>query len=184
MCPQPVDLPVDRLEDFASSKIRWQTIRLMGGEPLLYPHLSKAFDILERYRGISRVELATNGLLLSSTKIPGWIHVISSKKSIDKNPMFETFNFAPIDYGVSTGFENGCWIPRECGMSLSADGLYYSCGAGAAVSRFFNLNLGKNTPELVGNPAPACRFCGHFLYDKKILTKLTNVQVWSKSWTR
>lgn len=54
------------------SKIRKSigTIRLLGGEPLLNPDVSKVFKVVRNYFEQVKIELVTNGLLLKSEKLP------------------------------------------------------------------------------------------------------------------
>ena len=164
MAPKAVDIKLEDLKKFVSLNRTWKRINLLGGEPTLYPYFEEALKILEPYKDRCEVGIKTNGYnpeLLN--KIPSWIDIENSgKKSSDQN--FVTFNVAPIDEGITTGFEKGCHVPQRCGMNLSVDGLYYPCSAGATVAREFNINVGKADPEDVNEEMfrILCQYCGHF----------------------
>lgn len=180
MCPKPIDLSLENLEKVVEDNI-WKHIRLLGGEPLLHPRIDDVFDIMKKCKAL--VSIHTNGTIIRY--VPNWINVISSNKRINKQPMFQTFNVAPIDVGITSGFEKGCFIPEQCGMCFSVDGLYYCCGAGATVAREFNLNIGCKdyndvTPRMFDI---VCRLCGHFKYSSFNLdNNWTREQKYSKSW--
>lgn len=50
---------------------KWfHTVRLLGGEPLLNPDISKILNITREHMNKARIELVTNGILLQSHKLP------------------------------------------------------------------------------------------------------------------
>jgi hypothetical protein len=180
MSPKPIDLSLDNLEKFVENNI-WKYVRLLGGEPLLHPRIDNVFDIIKKCN--SSISVHTNGTI--NKIIPDWINIVSSNKTINVQPRFQTFNVAPIDVGITQGFEKGCFIPKQCGMSFSVDGLYYCCGAGATVAREFNLNIGcKDYNEVASQMFDiVCRLCGHFKYSSfDVDSNWSNQQTYSKSW--
>jgi hypothetical protein len=181
MCPKDIDIPIETIIQFSKVKYPWKQIRLSGGEPLLHPKIDDVFDILKQ--SYSPIVLLTNGTIMKS--VPNWITIISSNKIVDNQPLFQTFNVAPIDVGITKGFEKGCFISEVCGVSLSVDGLYYCCGAGATIAREFNLNIGCKTANEITRDMfnIVCKFCGHFYYNNFLSMKqLTIEQEYSESW--
>jgi 4Fe-4S single cluster domain len=187
MAPKPLDIKLDDFKNFLALDRKWSSIRLIGGEPLLYPHIEEVFKILENYKDKCLIGLSTNGYnkeLLK--KIPPWVSVGNSNKKSSEQ-LFRTFNVAPIDVGIESGFENGCDIPQRCGMCLSVDGLFYCCGAGATVSRELKLQLSQTSIDSVGEWmfSTLCRYCGHFkYYNSENMDNRSTKQETSKSWLK
>jgi hypothetical protein len=191
MAPKNIDLLLKHFKKFVALKRHWKKIVLIGGEPLLHPQFKKILKIIERYKYNALIGLATNGLNNEKqlAALPPWVTVINSFKTSSKQ-LFKTFNVAPVDVGITTGFENGCYIAKFCGICLSVDGLYYPCAPGATVAREFKLNIGQKTPDEVNASSfkQLCKYCGHFKYDKKYNSRkeyedeLTTTQQFSKSW--
>jgi MoaA/NifB/PqqE/SkfB family radical SAM enzyme len=184
MSPQKIDLDLDHLQRFVSDKRRWKKIVLIGGEPLLHPQLDKVFEIVKPYQGV--IAIATNGYdkkLLDL--IPSWMGIINSNKT-SSDQRFTPFNLAPVDIGITKGFDRGCYIADFCGISMSVDGLYYPCAAAATVAREFDMKIGQESVDKVEKWMfdRTCRYCGHFPYDdrNKWEKAQTRQQVFSKSW--
>lgn len=192
MAPQNLDIALEDIQKFVDSKRKWKKIVLIGGEPTLHPKLKEALEIIKKACGKSLIAVATNGYdkkLLET--IPSWVEVLNSKKTSSVQ-LFKTFNVAPIDVGITSGFEKGCYIADFCGICLSVDGLYYPCGAGATVAREFGLRIGQESVETVGPWMfeELCRYCGHFKYNHSYTSKeeyekeCVTEQVFSKSWIK
>lgn len=75
--------PVDFIEEdyfekeieILNSKFNVQTIRLMGGEPLLHPRISQLVAVTRDILPYSRIELVTNGLLLVKMTDEFWENI-------------------------------------------------------------------------------------------------------------
>ena len=195
MAPKDLDLSLENIQKFVDTDRVWQKIVLIGGEPTLHPQLEEIFKIIEPCRYLRYyqprciIAIATNGYDKELLKrIPKWVYILSSGKKSSKQ-LFKTFNVAPIDVGITTGFEKGCYI-ADHGVSLSVDGLYYPCGAGATVAREFGFKIGQESVETVDTWMfeKLCRYCGHFKYDKSYISteeyekECVTEQVYSKSW--
>ena len=61
MAPKPLDIKLDDFKNFLALDRKWSSIRLIGGEPLLYPHIEEVFKILENYKDKCLIGLSTNG---------------------------------------------------------------------------------------------------------------------------
>jgi len=156
--------------------IRWERIRLLGGEPTLHPDLWDIIGILRRYRdGFSpstRLEIATNGygetVARVLARMPSDVIVIDTGKTGRVQPTFRTFNVAPQDLATNrfADYRNGCWIIEKCGTGLGPSG-YYPCAVAAGIDRIVGHDAGR--PHLPDDEdgmedllARFCRLCGHF----------------------
>jgi MoaA/NifB/PqqE/SkfB family radical SAM enzyme len=191
MAPKSIDLSLDDLSRCINAGRNWEKIRLVGGEPILHPHIETVIDILSFYKNRCFIEFTTNGLNEEKIKsLPAWFHVVNSRKDslkLGENPFFKTFNVAPCDLPEykDAVYSKGCCIAEICGVCFSVDGLYYPCGAGATVAREFNMKIGQYQVETVWSWMfeKLCRLCGHFKYKDLCSSEgRTQKQEQSKSW--
>jgi hypothetical protein len=149
-------MTVKQIESFVAESvargIKWERIRLRGGEPTLHPQFHKIIRLLLEYRdGFSkdtRVQLVTNGYgkkvesVLAQTNSA--VEIENSSKLPDATLLFDTFNVAPCDLGryVNADFRNGCWITDECGIGLSGSG-FYPCAVAAGIDRIMGWDIGR-----------------------------------------
>jgi len=180
-CPQAPTTEHLSLEDIArfldeskARNLRWEQIRVLGGEPTLHPEFATVLDLLHGYwawSGHTVIELATNGtgarVKRTLAALPAWIRVDNSEKE-NGFDHFVPFNRAPMDrtaYAL-TDKRNACWVAQNCGMGFGPGG-YYPCGPAAGIDRIFGFEAGR--PAL---PAPDddmhdllelfCNRCGGF----------------------
>jgi len=156
-CPQAPTtehLSLDDISGFLDASraqnLRWERIRLLGGEPTLHPEFEAVLDLLHGYwlwSGQTVIELATNGtgarVRRTLAALPDWIRVDNSDKSrgIDH---FVPFNRAPMDRPLyaRTDKRNACWVSENCGMGYGPGG-YYPCGPAAGIDRIFGFGAGR-----------------------------------------
>jgi hypothetical protein len=171
----------DFIADSTKRGIRWERIRLLGGEPTLHPELSGILKKLIKYKEEvsphTRIEVKSNGY---GKKVQQVLHearklgvvAIDSGKTPEGNPRFHHYNIAPVDLQKyqDADFSNGCHITEVCGIGLSLNG-YYPCAVAAGIDRVFELNLGQS--KLPGDEDDMtemlerfCRLCGHFRHSQ------------------
>lgn len=159
-----------------ASRRSWRRVRVLGGEPMIHPHIDEILAALVRWRDAespdTRLEVVTNGhgrvVNAAIARVPRGVVVKNTAKVGRVQPKFEAFNEAPRDDWrfAWTDFAHGCWITEECGIGLNAHG-YYPCGVAGGIDRVFG--DGRGSPQL---PPPeetfraelraACSRCGHF----------------------
>jgi hypothetical protein len=164
------------IHESKEKRIKWERIRLLGGEPTLHRHFFEILDLLRAYKREfspdTRIEVTTNGhgkkVQQIIKQIPADIHINNTSKQSDIQPEFVTFNVAPLDQDKyrSADFRNGCWIVDECGFGLSPSG-YYPCAVAGSIDRIFGWNLGRqslpnDTDKMEDLLEQFCRHCGHF----------------------
>jgi len=177
--PSSTDMPVEKIESFLKESshrgVKWERIRLLGGEPTLHPQLITILARLSAYRSSNspgmRIVICTNGSgnrvneVLS--KLPEDIVIKSTVKG-SRQRLFRPFNRAPVDsiVGRFADFSSGCRIISDCGLGLTPHG-YYPCAVAGGIDRVFGFGVGrKNLPsqddDMRDLMAIFCRFCGHF----------------------
>ena len=55
-----------------SKKIDFKIIRLMGGEPLLHPHVNKFIEVTRKYYPSNDIRIVSNGILIPAMKQDFW----------------------------------------------------------------------------------------------------------------
>ncbi|MBV8687055.1 MAG: radical SAM protein [Alphaproteobacteria bacterium] len=185
----------ERAAEWEREGVRWERIRLLGGEPTLHPEFFAILDVLRRWRDRAspdtRIEVTTNGfgphVASALARIPGDVAVNNSaKEATGAGPeMFASFNLAPRDLPAyaDADFANGCRILKDCGMGLAPSG-YYPCAVAAGIDRVLGLGAGRASlppagDELRDQMKLFCSWCGHF---KRELPAPLGGQASSPSW--
>jgi len=177
--PSPTDISVETIDSFVAESIargiRWERIRLLGGEPTLHPALPVILDRLLGYRAAQnpalRIVLCTNGSGRRVNRVlaalPKSIAVKSTAKS-ERQRLFRPFNRAPVDsrWYRFADYSAGCRILSDCGLGLTPLG-YYPCAVAGGIDRVFGFGRGRqHLPEedddMRDLTALLCRYCGHF----------------------
>lgn len=178
------------IKESKDNNIKWEKIRVMGGEPTLHPGIHTILNMLLEYKRMyspdTRIQLITNGFgkLVKDVlnKVPEGIEIENSeKKSPDQK--FTPFNVAPKDNFIYrfTDYSNGCPVIAVCGIGLTPYG-YYCCGVAGSIDRVFGFDTGrKKMPDLNDSMADQldmfCKYCGHF-----IITTSVNSETMSRTW--
>ena len=185
-------ISIDKIKKFVDESIqnnkKWSRIDIIGGEPTFYPYFKEMFEAIKVYKDFyprCKIRFSTNGLgkhvQEKLKEIPFWVDIRNSNKK-SKVQAFESYNSAPVDNG-ETEFK-ACSIPWRCGIALTSNG-YFLCGAGASVSKIFQMGIGIHnfeevTPEnLLKQITSLCKYCGHSNCKSKHLTKVEDI---SESW--
>jgi hypothetical protein len=190
-------MSVRQIERFVAESvargIRWERIRLLGGEPTLHPDIFAILDLLRAYRNehspATRLEIGTNGyggkVRRVLALIPPDVTVIDTRKTGPVQPAFKTFNVAPQDLLAYrwADYRNGCWIIEKCGTGLGPSG-YYPCAVAAGIDRIVGHDVGRHRlPDdedgMEDQLARFCRLCGHFKQERN---GPTSGPVQSRSW--
>jgi len=167
--------------DSVARGIRWERIRLLGGEPTLHPDLFEIIDALRVYRDVhsrdTQLEVATYGhgprVRAVLARLPSDVTVIDTAKRSLVQPHFKSFNVAPQDLRAyrRADYRNGCWIIEACGSGLGPYG-FYPCAIAAGIDRVAGLDAGrKSLPSDDDDMADLldrfCRLCGHFKQERE-----------------
>lgn len=201
--PDPRHMPLSMINEFVQNSIergiRWQKIRVLGGEPTLHPEFLAIISELIRYRSwcpSCRIEVVSNGhgeaVRRQLDSLPRDIWVENSNKTSAIQPTFRPFNLAPIDDPAfaKADFSNGCAIMQDCGMGLTPLG-YYPCAVAGGIDRILGANLGKSSlpaddDQMVDATESLCRLCGRFkdghFIPKPLRPPITDEQI-SPTWT-
>ncbi|MHA1401154.1 MAG: radical SAM protein [Candidatus Heimdallarchaeaceae archaeon] len=173
--PSSETMPLEQIHNFVRESIEsqhiWHSIGLLGGEPTLHPNLKEIIQSLRQYTDLfhkCELFLVSNayGPFVNKTidKIRDIIKVIERPKS-NNSGWFNNIDLAPIDFNANV---STCKNTSECGLGFTTKG-YFPCGAGAAIARVLDLNIGikslfdvsvKTMQELLRK---LCPFCGHSL---------------------
>jgi hypothetical protein len=177
--PAAIDMPPAQLQAFLaasrSAGVRWQRIRLLGGEPTLHPDLTVMLELLENYRirhnPQVRLVICTNGsgarVRRALSALPPTVIVKNTHKT-GRPRLFRPFNRAPCDLwwcGLAD-YRCGCRILEDCGLGLTPQG-YYPCAVAGGIDRIFGFGLGRRTlppgdDEMTDLLEHFCPLCGHF----------------------
>ncbi len=177
--PSRLDIPLERVAGFIDQSVSmglpWERIRLLGGEPTLYPQIDEVVALLLDYKrnhrpGL-RIVICTNGdgrkVNDVLNRLPGVVEIKKTPKG-SPQPLFRPFNMAPVDNIMFrwSDFSAGCRIIRDCGLGLTPMG-YYPCAVAGGIDRVFGWGLGR--PDLPSKKDDMrdlmrifCRYCGHF----------------------
>ena len=183
------------LKESIASGIKWDRIRLLGGEPTLHPHFHRIIQLLleyrERFSKDTCIEVSTHGYgtkveqALSQISHPA-IRICNSRKRADTPPLFEPFNVAPRDLKryVNADFRNGCWVIDSCGTGLSGSG-FYPCAVAAGIDRIMGWDIGRKSlpaddDSMQDLLSRFCSHCGHF--DRNLVEPLETESVMSSTW--
>lgn len=152
------------------AEVRFDTITLCGGEPLLHPSWRLFAKQVRPYA--ERLRLVTNGRVpyLESDKAEIEIWIDTGKQGPIQS--FDPVNVAPCDVRpdlTPEALRQGCWV-RDCGFGMNVEGKYYCCGTAAGIDRVFKTGLGFNhVRDLLDQAKVAaqlekfCSLCGRFL---------------------
>jgi hypothetical protein len=177
--PSKTDMPLETIESFLNQSlsrgIKWQRIRILGGEPTLHPQLVSILQMLLAYKSMHnpgvRIVLCTNGagkyVAKVLAKLPEGV-VIKSTAKARRQRLFRPFNLAPVDsvrYRFAD-FTAGCRILSDCGLGLTPSG-YYACAVAGGIDRVFGRNMGSidipdDDDDMRDQMNVFCRLCGHF----------------------
>ena len=177
--PSNMEMPVTAIESFIrqsiEQKIKWQRIRILGGEPTLHSRIFDIIELLTNYqanhnKGV-RLVLGTNyyGKKVHEVlkKMPENIIIKSTLKTSRVN-LFKPFNMAPKDsiFNQFSDYSVGCRIIEDCGLGLTPSG-YYMCAVAGGIDRIFQYDLGRKalpdkSDSMTDQMSVFCRLCGHF----------------------
>jgi hypothetical protein len=177
--PSSADMPVAAvaafLQESLAAGVRWERVRLLGGEPTLHPHFAEIVQRLEdhrrRHHPGMRIVVCTNGtgvrVRAALARLPPTVAVKNTLKRL-RPPLFRPFNLAPVDsaWHRFSDFGSGCRILEECGLGLTPAG-YYACAVAGAIDRIFGFELARRHlpppgDEMLDQREAFCPLCGHF----------------------
>lgn len=178
-------MTLDQIESFVRETvargIRWERIRLLGGEPTVHPSFLEIVRILRAYRAEHSpdtvLEVATNGhgehVTSVLARLPADVVVLNTAKTSPAQPGFRSFNAAPSDSGRYrfSDYRNGCWIIEKCGFGLGPNG-YYPCAIAAGIDRVVGADAGRpslplDDDDMTDQLDRFCRLCGHFKVERE-----------------
>jgi hypothetical protein len=195
--PTKDQMRLAQINKFVSESVamqaRWESIRLIGGEPTLHPDLLHIINILmeykEKYSSDLSITLVTNG---SGDLVKKVLHnipkTISIKDSMKYLGEYEHIVFpdAPSDHlwNAFVSYSNGCGV-LDMGMGLSPYG-YYFCPVAGAIDRVFGFDKGRkmlpsNNDLMMDQRLVFCNLCGHFFGNKRF-SKTTMSRSWQKAY--
>lgn len=184
----------------------WDKIRILGGEPTVFPKLLPFIEKMKPYcdKYGASLELWTNGWGDSIEKlsaIPKWVRIENSHKLSTAIWYHSKCDLAPVDYGLKIEKDDLCYtkesfrnfvgtnrsMEKICGLVYTNLG-YYVCGSGSAIDAIFKLDLAYNTvEELIADLGDKqynslCQLCGE-AYKMRKYAEENNLKEWeSKSW--
>ncbi|MHB1348096.1 MAG: radical SAM protein [Candidatus Humimicrobiaceae bacterium] len=163
------------LDESISGDIRWERIRILGGEPTLHPDILKIIDMIRKWRldfaPEAVIELDTNGCGRQVREVLGFVPddiIIRDSLKNNRKQLFDTFNIAPCDKSAYkySDYRNGCYLARMSGIGLTPFG-YYPCAPAGAIDRVFGFDIGRDKlphqdDGLHDQFEKFCSLCGHF----------------------
>ncbi len=195
--PSGERMSAGQIEKFTQESIRlgrkWESIHLIGGEPILHPQILEIIAILQGYRDSfspdTKISIFTNGCNNEKLGIlPVDITIVNSQKNLILAKHIPVA-LAPVDLKEykNAEFYNGCSVVEKCGMGLNMHG-YYQCAVAGALDRILGLDSGrKNLPgaqdDLIEQYKTFCRYCGHFIRHPRLIRQaLEKKQTISPVW--
>lgn len=168
-----VDMDLSIIDRFIAESrelgLQWEKICILGGEPTLHPDLATIIARLSDYaaeQGHCELFMVSNacgkGVNRRLDLVRGSI-AIEERPKTAAEPWFKNMDLAPVDRGVGA---TTCAITQVCGLGLTSWG-YFPCGAGAAIARALDLDIGiaslhEVTEErMIGLLSRLCQVCGH-----------------------
>jgi len=194
LAPSKEQMTVEQVRKFTDesikNNIKWDRIRVLGGEPTLHSDLLEILKLLldykYKYSSDTQIQLVSNGFgelvnrILS--ELPKDIDIENTSKSSNVQ-QFHPFNIAPRDLLLwkKSDFSNGCWVIAKCGFGLTRYG-YYPCSVAGSIDRILGFDCGRkelpsDDDEMVDELKLFCKYCGHF---RKIAR--TDKEVISQTW--
>ncbi len=163
--PTPERMTLEQIDRFVRESvdagIRWERIRLLGGEPMLHPQLRAILQLLlwyrDQYSPNTVIEITTNGygekVRSALREISPEIQIRNTRKERGLQPFFQTFNVAPKDLRNyrHADFRNACGISHKCGIGLTPYG-YYHCAIAGGIDRIFGGTRVGNSFQLTRTP--------------------------------
>ncbi len=195
--PSAASISLSQINAFIDESVRgghrWESIRILGGEPTLHPEFLPILNALRDYRDTHRPTLrltvVSNGhsdrTQSMLAKIPDDVYVENTSKTSSIQADFAPFNNAPRDYPehAHSDFRNGCWVTQGLGMGFTPQG-YYHCAIAGGIDRVFGFKIGRRSiphpdDSLHDQFGALCGLCGHFCISPPEATPADGV---SRSW--
>jgi len=193
--PSKEQITVEQLRKFTEESVKnnlkWDRIRVLGGEPTLHADLLEILNVLLDYKHESsldtQIQLVTNGcgelVNRKLSELPKDIDIDNTSKKT-KVQQFHPFNIAPKDLLLwkHSDYTNGCWVIAKCGFGLTRYG-YYPCSVAGSIDRILGFDCGRkelpsNDDEMIDELKLFCKYCGHFMNtartDKKVISQTWN----------
>ncbi|MGZ5550982.1 MAG: radical SAM protein, partial [Nitrososphaeraceae archaeon] len=193
--PSQEQMTVDQIRQFLdesiAANVRWERIRILGGEPTLHPDLLEIIDMLRSWRSDympeAQILLFTNGYGRRVREVLKLIPddiIIKDTSKENREQLFRPFNIAPSDLIAYrfADFRNGCNVTQKCGTGLTSHG-WYPCAIAGAIDRVLGFNAGHDRlptedDDMYDQLEKFCSLCGHFIRRR---TKVRQ-SVLSKTW--
>jgi hypothetical protein len=177
------------VEESIQMKYEWKNITILGGEPALHPDLEEIIRTIKTYTlSFPDCDLSLitnyhgNAVIQKIDSISNLINVIKRPKTTIPE-YFQNIDLAPVDFG-NVAFS--CNIVSVCGLGLSSRG-YFPCGAGAAIARVLDLDIGVKSLSDVNQTSMRnilrmiCMYCGHCL-NKKVTENYSISPFWEQAY--
>ncbi|MCX5696367.1 MAG: radical SAM protein [Candidatus Omnitrophica bacterium] len=193
-------ISIEQIKKFVNESknkgVKWNRIRVLGGEPTLHPDLISILRLLLEYKTSyspdTCIQLVTHGFDEKTREIckniPQGIVIMDSSKS-GAVQFFSSFNLAPVDFPnyKEEEYSEGCINYIDCGIGLNRYG-YYCCGNAAGIDRVFGFDIGrKNIPEaadpMIDQLQVFCPLCGYHRRFRLTRKELIS-PVWSEAYKK